>query len=131
MIRRAGKSARDVLDSIQQRKDAAGKSDESAKIPAHPVLPHDAKARKEIPVYSGFVAYFPRAMAEVAKISRAGNEQHNPGTPLHWDRSKSGDEKDAMMRHILEGDWGQVAWRAMANLEKELEQGYTKAVDKP
>lgn len=86
------------------------------------ILPTDAKERKAIPVYSGFVAYFPRAIAEVAKVSRIGNEQHNPGTPLHWDRSKSGDEKDALMRHILEGEWAQVAWRAMANLEKELEK---------
>jgi hypothetical protein len=65
-------------------------------------------------------------MAEVAKVSKAGNEQHNPGSALHWDRSKSGDEKDALMRHILEGDWAQVAWRAMANLEKELEKGGSK-----
>ena len=32
------------------------------------------------------------------------------------------DELDAMMRHILDKDWGQVAWRAMANLEKHLEE---------
>jgi hypothetical protein len=86
------------------------------------ILPEDAKARKEIPVYSGFVAYFPRAMAAVAKLSKAGNDQHNPNTPLHWDRSKSGDELDALQRHILEEDWVAVAWRAMANLEKVLEQ---------
>lgn len=92
-------------------------------------LPQDAKARKAIPVYSGFVKYFPRAMAEVAKISKEGNDQHNPGKLLHWDRSKSGDELDALLRHILEGDWGQVAWRAMANLEKHLELKEAKEID--
>ena len=86
-------------------------------------LPVDATTRKTIPVYTGFVAYFPRAMAEVSRISLIGGIQHGQ-TPetLHWDRPKSGDELDAMMRHILDKDWAQVAWRAMANLEKHLER---------
>ena len=62
---------------------------------------------KTIPVYTGFVAYFPRAMAEVSRISLLGGIQH--GQPRHcWDRPKSGDELD-MMRHILDKDWAQVA----------------------
>jgi hypothetical protein len=85
-------------------------------------LPTDAAERKGIPVYSGFIKYFPLAIAEVAKLSRKGNDQHNPGMPLHWDRSKSGDEKDAMCRHIIDEDWVNVAWRALANLQKELEK---------
>lgn len=86
-------------------------------------LPVDAQTRKTLPVYTGFVAYFPRAMAEVSRISLLGGIQHGQ-TPetLHWDRPKSGDELDAMMRHILDKDWAQVAWRAMANLEKHLER---------
>ena len=93
-------------------------------------LPVDAKARKSIPVYSGFVNYFPDAMAAVAELSRVGNDQHNPGKPLFWDRSKSGDERDALMRHLLEAGTvdadgvrhsTKVAWRAMANLRKEIE----------
>ena len=86
------------------------------------ILPTDAQERKRIPIYSGFINYFPLAVAEVAKLSFKGNEQHNPGTPLHWDRSKSGDELDAMMRHVLGEDWTEVAWRAMANLQKKLEE---------
>ena len=86
-------------------------------------LPTDAQTRKTIPIYSGFVAYFPRAIAEVSRISLVGGIQHGQ-TPetLHWDRPKSGDELDAMMRHIIDEDWAQVAWRAMANLEKHLER---------
>lgn len=99
-------------------------------------LPTDAAARKAVPIYSGFVKYFPRAMAAVAQLSRVGNEQHNPGKPLHWDRSKSGDELDAATRHLLEAGTvdtdgerhsTKLAWRAMANLEKELEQEEQKA----
>lgn len=86
--------------------------------------------RKATPVYSGFLKYFPDAVCAVARLSLKGNEQHNPGTKLHWDRSKSGDEKDALVRHLLESgtlDTDDVlhdtkaAWRAMANLQKTLE----------
>ncbi len=82
--------------------------------------------RKNFPVYLGFMKYFPDAIAAVTKISFAGNEKHNPGTDIHWDRAKSGDELDALMRHILDEDWAQVAWRAMANLQKQIENGWGK-----
>ena len=91
-------------------------------------LPTDAKERKAVPVYSGFVKYFPLSMAAVAKLSAEGNEQHNPGSELHWDRTKSGDEMDALMRHIIGEDWVEVAWRAMANLEKHLENSNSQKI---
>ena len=93
-------------------------------------LPTDAKARKLVPIATGVLDYFPKALAAIAEVSRIGNEQHNPGKPLHWDRSKSGDESDALIRHFLERgtidiDGGRhsakVAWRALALLEKEIE----------
>lgn len=88
------------------------------------------KERKAAPVATGVLDYFPDALIAVARCSLAGNEQHNPGTPLHWDRSKSGDEGDALIRHFI--DRGKidndgirhstkVAWRALALLQKELE----------
>lgn len=97
-------------------------------------LPTEAAARKAIPIYSGFIKYFPDAIAAVAELSRKGNDQHNPGKPLHWDRSKSGDEMDALMRHLLDDAAGvpvdtdgvehltKTAWRAMAALQKHLER---------
>ena len=45
-------------------------------------LPTDPKERKKIPIYSGVLKYFPDAIAAVAAVSFAGNEQHNPGEPL-------------------------------------------------
>ena len=93
-------------------------------------LPTDPVARKMIPVYTGFISYFPRAIAAVSKISMVGGIQHGQTAEnLHWDRSKSGDELDALMRHILDKDWAQVAWRAMANLEKQLEKEVTSGHD--
>ena len=93
-------------------------------------LPTDPQARKDIPVYSGVLKYFPDALIEVAACSKAGNDQHNPGSPLHWDRSKSGDELDALSRHLMQAGTvdtdgirhsTEVAWRALANLQKEIE----------
>lgn len=94
-------------------------------------LATDAAERKAVPIYSGVLKYFPRALAAVAECSKKGNDQHNPGKPLHWDRSKSGDELDALTRHLVEAGTidsdgvrhsTKVAWRALANLEKELER---------
>jgi hypothetical protein len=97
----------------------------------HSHLPTDAKARKAIPIYSGCLRYFPDALAAVADLSRVGNEQHNPGEPLHWAREKSTDELDAATRHLIDagtrdGDGvrhsAKLAWRALANLQKEIER---------
>ena len=88
------------------------------------------KQRKQTPVYSGFLAYFPDAINEVARCSMAGQIKHNPHLPLAWDRSKSGDELDALTRHLMEAGTmdtdgvrhsTKIAWRAMANLQKEME----------
>jgi hypothetical protein len=90
----------------------------------------DAAKRKTYPVATGCLDYFPDALREVAHVSYVGNEQHNPGAPLHWDRSKSKDEADALLRHFLERGTldtdgmrhsAKVAWRALALLQKELE----------
>jgi len=90
----------------------------------------DKEKRKQLPIYSGVLKYFPDALAEVSKVSRAGNEQHHPDKPLHWDRSKSSDELDALTRHLLEAGKldtdglrhsAKIAWRALSNLQKEIE----------
>jgi hypothetical protein len=83
-------------------------------------LPNDAAERKTYPLYRGLIKYFPNALAAVAHLSWKGNQQHHPDKPLHWDMSKSTDELDALMRHILDEDWDAVAWRALAHLEREL-----------
>jgi hypothetical protein len=97
-------------------------------------LPTNSKERKNVPVASGCLDYFPDAIAAVATVSRIGNEQHNPGQPLHWDRSKSTDHDDALMRHFLERGTldsdgqlhrAKVAWRALAALQEEIESEQT------
>lgn len=87
------------------------------------LLPDDPQQRKAIPVYSAFMRFFPRAIVAVTKMSMEGQAQHNAdGDSIKWIRSASSDDKDALMRHVLEEDWAKVAWRAMAILEKHLEE---------
>ena len=89
-------------------------------------------ARKQFPVFSGVLQYFPDAIFQVAKCSKIGNDQHNdPSLPMHWDRNKSTDEPDALVRHLMQFDQldddgilhaVKVAWRSLALLQKCLEQ---------
>lgn len=74
--------------------------------------------------------YFPDALVAVAQVSFEGNNQHNPGKPLHWDRTKSMDHGDTAIRHFLERGSldadgqrhsAKFAWRALAILQLELE----------
>ena len=93
-----------------------------------------ATERKQRPVFSGVLQYFPDALREVAYCSWVGNEQHHAGQPLHWDRSKSTDEADALLRHLMQAGTvdsdgvrhtAKVAWRALALLQKELEAAHS------
>ncbi len=93
-------------------------------------LSTDKGERKAAPIMSGVVDYFPLAVTEVARISKVGNDQHNPGQPLHWARGKSNDHADCIVRHLIErgtiDEDGQrhtakAAWRALALLQEELE----------
>lgn len=94
------------------------------------ILSKDAKERKETPITSGLLHYFPRACAAVANASWHGNQQHHPDKPLFWDRTKSTDHLDCIGRHLVDAGAfdtdgvrhsTKMAWRAFANLELELE----------
>lgn len=93
-------------------------------------IPESAAERKQHPLASGVLDYFPDALIAVARVSWEGNNQHNPGQPLHWARGKSSDEADALMRHFvqrgsLDTDGlrhsAKMVWRALALLQKEIE----------
>lgn len=89
-----------------------------------------AAERKAAPIARGALDYFPDALLEVARLSLAANEQHNPGEPMHWAKEKSTDEADALLRHLIDRGTidvdgqrhsAKVAWRALALLQRELE----------
>ena len=99
-------------------------------LPVVTALPTDSAVRKEVPIARGVLDYFPAALAEVAKLSKIGNDKHNPGQDLHWSRGKSSDHADCIMRHLTERGTVdtdgllhdvKVAWRALAMLQEALE----------
>ena len=86
--------------------------------------------RKEYPITTGCLDYFPDAIAEVAHCSWVATQQHHPGQPMHWERNKSSDHADCAGRHLaargtVDGDGirhtAKLAWRALALLQLELE----------
>lgn len=93
-------------------------------------LPTDSADRKDIPLARGLLDYFPAALAEVARLSKHGNDKHNPGEEMHHARGKSSDHADCILRHQVErgtvDDDGflhdiKVAWRALAQAQEALE----------
>ena len=95
------------------------------------VLPTGSELRKNVPVWSGFLAYFPRSIAKIAHHSWLSNEKHNPGEALHWSRDKSADHMDCLARHMLDQldpnldplqEKIACAWRSLADLEIALEE---------
>lgn len=105
-------------------------------------LPTDSNERKNYPLCAGVLRYFPAALAGVARISKVGNDKHNPGEPLHHARSKSTDHTDCIVRHLIDtedllaaknngvsitdqqilDEVSQMAWRALAYAQLIHEQ---------
>lgn len=101
-------------------------------------LPEDSTKRKEHPMYTGLLKYFPAALAGVAKVSKVGNEKHQPGKPMQHARGKSADHEDCILRHLvdLSEDRGHgagrdengiaqvlyIAWRSLALAQEWLEK---------
>lgn len=104
-------------------------------------IPKDSTARKNTPVFSGLLDYFPDACALVSQLSYEANEKHNPGEPMHWSKHKSNDHRDCVVRHLMtqmdRDEFGflhavAAAWRAMANLQVLIDEGHEgRLVEEP
>src|SRR5487761_383714 len=96
-------------------------------------LPTDPQERKRLQLYTFMFQYFPNAWLAVVDVARKGNDQHNPGEPLHWAREKSTDQMNAAFNHIFDYGLGEnidtdgayhlakASWRLMAQLQLDLE----------
>lgn len=96
-------------------------------------LPTNDKERKALPIWDGVVMYFPNALVAVAAVSKAGNDQHNPGEKLHWAKEKSTDQMNTALRHMMDHGMGnkidsdgtrhlaKAVWRLLAHLELDIE----------
>lgn len=98
---------------------------------SRPSLPEDDATRALYPLAEGCLDYFPNALCEVARISYEGNLKHNPGEPMHWNRHKSLDHRNKILRHTVESKpdteaaiehAAQAAWRALAELQQKIER---------
>lgn len=83
-------------------------------------LPIDSDERKNYPMLSGCLKYFPAALAGVAHISKLGNDKHNPGEPLHHARGKSIDHGDCILRHLTDTEDLLAAFDRNADVTKEM-----------
>ena len=102
--------------------------------PKRGLFPASAQGRKDHPVFTGVLMYFPDALAAVSNVSKTGNDQHNPGQPLHWARGKSTDQMDTATRHMMDHGVGttkdddgmyhlaKAAWRILAELQLTIEK---------
>lgn len=107
-------------------------------------LPTDSVERKNYPIFSGCLRYFPAALSGIAKISKIGNDKHNPGEEMHHARNKSSDHGDCILRHLIDtqdlmsailkdnsnvtsqdilNEVSQMAWRALA-FSQELHEKF-------
>jgi hypothetical protein len=90
--------------------------------------------RKEYPLVTGCIDYFPDALALVSHVSYKGNQKHNPGQKLHHARGKSSDHLDCIGRHLTERKeidpdtqiihMANEVWRSLAELQEMLEKKY-------
>lgn len=105
-------------------------------------LPTDYQARKDLPLWDFMFKYFPDAWLAVVKVAVAGNNQHNPGEPLHWAREKSTDQLNTAFRHQFDYGTGtkvdvdgchhlaKAVWRLMAQLQLDIEAERKQANDR-
>lgn len=74
------------------------------------MLPTDYAARKDFPLLTVLTAYFPDAVEALVELCKAGNVQHDVGKDavnpftlptdrVTWDRSKSTEQMETLMRH--------------------------------
>ena len=106
-------------------------------------LPTDDKARKALPLFTYLTEYFPDALLAELGVAVAGNNQHNPGEPLHWAREKSKDQMNTAFRHIwdhargthkdTDGQWhlAKAIWRLKAELQLAIEAERANSEAKP
>lgn len=93
-----------------------------------------SEERKQYPMSSGLLDYFPDSLALISHISWLGNEKHNPGQPLHHARGKSTDHADCVIRHhstrgqpengVPLMHMAEEGWRVLAMLQEALEDYY-------
>lgn len=97
-------------------------------------IPTEDADRKRLQLWTYLIEYFPDSFLAEVEVAMRGNEQHNPGQPLHWARSKSRDQYNTAFRHLFEHGRGvrkdtdgqyhlaKAIWRLKAALQLLIEE---------
>lgn len=97
-------------------------------------LPTEDAERKRLQMWTFLIEYFPDTFLAVLEVALKGNEQHNPGQPLHWAREKSTDQLNTAFRHLWDHGRGVIKdkdgayhlakaiWRLSAELQLLIEK---------
>ena len=98
---------------------------------AEHLAPAPAAVRKSMPLCTGCLDIWPDALAEIAgSMAKLGLQHGHSIDDIHWERGKSGDHPDALMRHLRDRGTSdtdgvkhsvKVAIRALELLQEELE----------
>lgn len=120
-------------DPTLARSQAWADSDDAAEVAmAGPLGESRVKGnRKDYPLARGLFDFFPDALLAIANNAVSAAAQHDHGSEIYWERGKSQDHADCLLRHFV--DRGVVdtdgvrhstkmAWRALALLQLELEK---------
>lgn len=90
----------------------------------------DSTERKSFPVATGFLDYFPDAILAASEASYLATAQHHDDGVMRWDRPKSRDHHNCLLRHFIQRGTvdtdgvrhsTKVFWRAGAILQLEIE----------
>lgn len=97
-------------------------------------LPTEYNERKKWQLWTFLTKYFPDAFLAVVDVAIKGNDQHNPGQPMHWAREKSADQMNTALRHMWDHEQGETKdidgayhlakaiWRLSAELQLLIER---------
>lgn len=122
------------IENPQQTDFPRPRQDWKDHVPPGSSLPTDDKARKTLPIFTYLTEYFPDALLAEVGVAVAGNDQHNPGQPLHWAREKSKDQLNTAFRHLWDHKSGvtkdtdgqyhlaKAIWRLKAELQLLIEK---------
>jgi hypothetical protein len=84
------------------------------------IFPDDDTERQKYAVGTFICEFFPHAIAELARFSYDMQQKHNPDAPMGWARDKSVGDGNQIFRHQMDGEFREVAWRGLEQLERFL-----------
>lgn len=84
------------------------------------IFPEDDEERQKYAVGTFICEFFPHAIAELARFSYEMQQKHNPDAPMGWAKDKSVGDGNQIFRHQMDGEFREVAWRGLEQLERFL-----------